>query len=57
MDGMNAAATRGNGAFEGEIQARAEFRADERFQIVAYARNIGFGGFAPPVGNFRWELN
>jgi len=57
MDGMDAAAARGPGAFKGETQARAEFRADERFQIVAYARNIGFGGFAPPVGNFRWELD
>ena len=57
MHRMDAAAARGPGAFKGETQARAEFRADERFQIVAYARNIGFGGFAPPVGNFRWELD
>ena len=57
MHRMNAAAARGNGAFEGEIQARAEFRADERFQIVAYARNVGLGDFASPIGNFRRELN
>jgi len=57
MDGMDAAAARGPGAFKGETQARAEFRADERFQIVAYARNVGFGCGASPIGNFRWELN
>ena len=57
MDGMDAAAARGNGAFEGEIQARAEFGSDERFETVAYARNVAFGCGASPVGNFRWELN
>lgn len=57
MHRMDATAARGNGAFKCEVQARAEFGSDERFQIVAYARNVGFGGFAPPVGNFRRELN
>lgn len=53
MDGMDAAAARGPGAFKGEIQARAKFRAYERFQIVADARNVGFGNVVSPIGNFR----
>lgn len=57
MDGMNAAAARGLSAFESQVKARAEFSADERFQIVADARNVGFGGGTSPKGRFRWELN
>ena len=57
MDGMNAAAAWGLSAFESQVEARAEFCADERFQIVADARNVGFGGGASPKGRFRWELN
>lgn len=57
MDGMNATFARGLGAFKGEVEARAEFGSDERFQVVADARNVGFGDFASPIGRFRRELD
>jgi len=57
MDGMNATAAWGLRPLKIQVKARAEFRADERFQIVADARNVGCGCGASPIARLRGELD